>query len=321
VQLSVLTPEAAAVALVVLVPLLAFRRMRGIGRGTRRALGLSEPPRRAFVVPAVALVVLAALLGSAAAQPVVSTTRTARVRTDAEAIFALDTSRSMLASGSAGSPTRIERAKTDALALRRAIPSVPVGLASVTDRTLPHLFPTADERVFRTTLQEAIGVDRPPPERSLLTRATSLESLGAIETRGFFSPSAKRRVLVVFTDGETVAGTRARLGPLFLRPPGVSTLFVHVSHHGERVYTRGAPEIGYRTDPTSRAALEQIAEGIGGKVVGEDDTPRAARLLQGLVGKGPTVAVGRQRRDVALSAPLAAAAVFPLVLLLWRRNR
>jgi len=227
----------------------------------------------------------------------------------------------MLASSGSGSPTRIERAKADALELRRAIPTVPVGLASVTDRTLPYLFPTADERVFRTTLEEAIGVDRPPPAQSLLARATSLESLGVIATRGFFSPSAKRRVLVVFTDGETVAGTRARLGPLFLRPPGVSTVFVHVSRHGERIYTRGAPEIGYRTDPTSGATLAQIAEGIGGKVVGEGDVSRAAGMLQGMVGKGPTVAEGRQRRDVALSAPLAAAAVLPLVLLLWRRDR
>jgi hypothetical protein len=195
------------------------------------------------------------------------------------------------------------------------------GAASVTDRTLPHLFPTGDGDAFRATLEKAIGIERPPPVHSLLRRVTSLESLGAVATQSFFSPQAKHRVLVVFTDGETLPGTRARLGPLFQRPPGISTVFVHVWGRDERVYLRRAPEIGYRADPSSREALDRIAAGIGGKVVSENGLGQVTREVSRLVGRGPTVVEGEKRRDLPLAPPLAAAAFLPLALLLWRRDR
>jgi VWA domain-containing protein len=321
VELSLLTPHAALVTLVVLVPLAAFLRVHRAGRRIRLTLALTEPRRRALLVPILGIVGIAALLGAAAAQPVVSTSESARVRSDAEVFFVLDTSRSMLASDGPTSPTRIARAKRAALQLREAIPTVPSGLASVTDRTLPHLFPTSDEDAFRSTLEESIGVERPPPLRSLLTRVTSLEALGAIVTNEFFRPSAEHRVLVVFTDGETLAGTRARLGPLFRRPPGVSTEFVQVWGRDERIYVKDAVEVGYRPDPTAREALDRIADGIDGQVLDEHELTRASHVLAGLVGKGPTVVEGRRRRDVPLAPPLAAAAFLPLALLLWRRDR
>ena len=320
-NVDLLTPQAGLVALVVVVPLVAFLRIHRTGERIRGALALPEPRRAALLVPVLALVATAALLGTAAAQPVVTTTETARVRSDAEAFFVLDTTRSMLASDGAGSPSRLARAKIAALKLRAAIPTVPSGLASVTDRTLPHLFPTSDEDVFRTTLDEAIGIERPPPARSLLTRVTSLESLGGIVTNEFFAPTARHRVLVVLTDGETLAGTRARLEPLFRRAPGVATLFVHVWGPDERIYLRNAQEVGYRSDPTSREALDRIAEGVGGTVVSESELSRAASVLAALPGTGPTVVQGRRRRDVPLAPPLAAAALLPLGLLLWRRDR
>jgi hypothetical protein len=320
-DLSFLSPTSALVALVVLVPVAAFLRAHRVGTRVRTALRLPELRRRALVLPAIALLAVAVFLGAAAAQPVVSTTVPQRVRTDAEVFMVLDTSRSMLARSAAGSPTRLARAKAEALELRDAIPTVPAGIASVTDRTLPHLFPSADETTFRATLQKAVGIERPPPVHSLLRRVTSLESLGAVATQGFFSPTAKHRVLVVFTDGETLPGTRARLGPLFQRPPGVSTIFVHTWRSKERVFVRGAPEVGYRPDPSSGDSLRRIADGIGGTVVSEGELQKAASRLRRLVGSGPSVVEGTRRRDIPLAPPLAAAALLPLALLLWRRDR
>ena len=249
-DLTFLTPGSGLVALLVLVPLLALLRTHRVGARVRRAIGLVDPRRRTLVWPLAALGATAGFLGLAAMQPVVSKDETRRVRTDAETFVVFDVSRSMLASSAAGEPSRLARSKTAALNLREAVPTVPFGAASVTDRTLPHLFPTGDQDVFRATLQKAIGIERPPPVHSLLRRVTSLESLGAVASQSFFSPGAKRRVLVVFTDGETLPGTRARLGPLFQRPPGISTVFVHVWGRDERVYLRRAPEIGY---PRTRA--------------------------------------------------------------------
>lgn len=320
-DLTFLTPMSGLVAIVVLVPLMAFLRMNRVGRRLRVALGLNEPRRRSLVVPLAALVLTAACLGIASMQPVVSKDEDRRVRTDAEAFIVFDVSRSMLASPAAGKPSRLARSKAAALKLRDALPTVPFGAASITDRTLPHLFPTGDEDVFRATIEKAIGIERPPPAHSLVRRVTSLESLGAVATQSFFSPGAKRRVLVVFTDGETLPGTRARLGPLFQRPPGISTVFVHVWGRDERVYVRKTPEIGYRADPSARESLDRIASGIAGLVVPEKELSKATQRVSRLVGSGPTVVEGEKRRDIPLAPPIAAAAFLPLALLLWRRDR
>lgn len=320
-DLAFLTPEAALVALVALVPLAAVARVRRRGRTVRQSLGLGEPALRFHVLPLAALAATAAFLGLSAAQPIVSFDESKRVRTDAEVFFVLDTTRSMLASEAPGAPSRLARAKAMTAVLAKAIPTVPVGLASVTDRTLPHLFPTADEDVFRTTLEKSVGIERPPPVHTLLRRVTSLEALSAVATQGFYSPTAERRVLVVLTDGETLPGARARLGTLFRRPPGIATLFVHVWGRDERVFRDRAPDPGYRADPSAEELLARLAGQVGGEVVPESSLAGAAERLPRLVGSGPTVVEGRRREDVALASPLAAAALAPLLLLLWRRER
>jgi hypothetical protein len=320
-SLDFLSPLAGLAALVGIVPLAAYLRARVVGRRRRRELGLPEPRRRALVLPVAALVGAAVLLGLAAMQPVLSFDESRRVRTDAEAIVVLDTTRSMLASTAPGSPSRLARAKVVAAALQERLPDVPVGLASVTDRTLPHLFPSADGDVFRATLQKAIGIERPPPVHTFSTRITDLEALSAVATQGFFSPTAKRRVLVVVTDGESLPGSRARLGLLFRRPPGIVPVFVHVWGRDEKVFRGQSPEPGYRADPDARAALDRLAAEVGGEVFSESELVQAAGRLPELVGSGPSVVEGERRRDVALAPYLAAAAFLPLLLVLWRRER
>lgn len=320
-RVDFLTALAGLVGVLSLAPLAALLHVRRRGRRIRSALGLAEPRGRAYVLPSAVLLVFAACLGLAAMQPVVSFDETRRVRTDAEALVVLDTTRSMLASEAPDAPGRLVRAKTIATTLREVLLTVPTGIASLTDRTLPHLFPTADAEVYRATLAKAIGIERPPPVHTLLTRVTNLESLSAVATQGFFSRDASRRVLVVLTDGETLPGTRARLGPLFRRAPAIATVFVHVWGRDERVFRRRTPEPGYRPDPGSRATLDRLAVEVGGAVFSESEVTRAAERVSDLVGTGPTVVRGERRRDVPLAPYLAAVAFAPLGLLLWRRDR
>ena len=96
---------------------------------------------------------------------------------------------------------------------------MPVGLASLTDRVLPHLFPSANHDVFQAALDRSIGIERPPPSSSLLGNATKLDALATIRGLRYFSPAKKKRLLIVLTDGESHPVAGARLGTLFRREP------------------------------------------------------------------------------------------------------
>ena len=119
-MIDFLSPEGAVVALAVAAPLAALLVLTRRARGVRAVLGLRAPERPEWLVPAVALGAFAGLVGVAAAQPAMTETRTEAVRTDVEAFFVVDTSRSMLAASAPGGETRIERAKEAALTLREA---------------------------------------------------------------------------------------------------------------------------------------------------------------------------------------------------------
>src|SRR6266511_1298519 len=200
-KLTFLTPAGALVVLGVALPLIGLLvANRRIG-AVRALLGLRPPRgvRAAFVV--VPLVAVPALLALAAMQPAVRTQEGARVRTDVEVFFVFDTSRSMLAARAANAPTRLQRAKSTALRLRAAVPNVPAGVATLTDRVLPNLFPTVDAATFDSTVRDAVGIERPPPAQTDST-VTTFRPLADVATQGFFGPDLRRRILVVFTDGE-----------------------------------------------------------------------------------------------------------------------
>lgn len=317
--MSFLSPIGALVALVCLLTLAALLQRRAKGRRTRSVIGLPAARFRSYVVPLAAVVFAAVFLGGAAAQPVVEFEETGRVRTDAELFIVLDTSRSMLARSDPGADTRIVRSKSAALELREALVTVPVGLASLTDRALPHLFPSVQEDAFRETLARSIGIERPPPLGSFLSRVTKLEAISAFATRGYYSPKARVRVLVVLTDGETLPWT-ARLDLLFRSPP-IQTVFVHVWRSDERVFAGAVPEPGYRSDPEARDTLDRFSASVGGTVFSEGDLGAVKQSVRRAVGDGPTVTQGVRNRHIAVAPYLAAAAFFPLVLVLWRRDR
>jgi hypothetical protein len=318
--ITFLTPAAGLVALVGLVPLMMLYTVSEHARGVRAALRLREPADRRLVI-AGTVGATAVLVGLAAAQPVLARTHEQRVRADAEAFIVFDTSRSMLASVGPSGLTRLDRAKNDALRLRAALPEVPVGIASMTDRTLPHLFPSADGVAFRSTVEQTISVEQPPPMAYFSTVGTTLAALAALQSRGFFAPSSRRRLLVVFTDGESRPFDEIALGTVLRRNPAIKPVFVHVWNRNERLYTDGAPEPGYRPDPRSGAELERVARATGGASFAEGDAGVVARALRRDLGTGPTVTESQSQNELPLGPIMMALAGLPLVFLLVRLSR
>ncbi len=318
---ALLTPLGALVAVAVVVPLVALRLVHRRGSAVRRGIGLSEPSARLLGGAVGATVLAAALLGLAAAQPRVEWTSEQRVRTDAEAFVVLDTSRSMLARADRDAPIRYQRARQAALRLRSALDEVPVGIASFTDRILPHLFPSADAEVFETTLMRAIGIDKPPPQGTFVSTATRLSALQTIVDRRYFTPTSRRRLVFVITDGESIPLSGPKIAAAFRRPPSIDTVFLHVWDGGEQVYDGGQPEPQYSPDPRSRAILDAAATTLGGRVFAEGELSRAIDAAREAIGRGPTVVRGRRQNRLALAPYLAGAVFLPLALLLWRRDR
>ena len=320
-SLVFLSPLGALLILGVLLPIGAVFLVRRRARRVRTGLGLIEPSPWHVVLTLATMIAAGTFLGVAAAQPVVERTTTVHVRTDAEAFVVVDISRSMLARRGASGEQRIDRAKRIARELRASLADVRFGVVSLTDRVLPHLFPSADADVFEATLDRSLGIEQPPPRSSLATSATKLDALAAIRTLHFFAPLSRKRLLVVLTDGETQPVAGARLGALLQRPPAIETVFVHLWHPDERVYTGNVPEAQYRPDPSARALLDGIAKSVGGSVFAEGDVTPATQKARELLGSGPTVVQGEESGRVPLAPYLAAAALAPLALLLRRLDR
>jgi hypothetical protein len=318
VDVQLLTPLAALFALTAAVPLAVHLVRRRRLRAIRSALGLAEPTVRSQLPFVLCLAAVPVLLGLAAAQPVVETTTTVPERTDAQGFVVIDVSRSMLASPGSGEPTRFDRARSLALSLRDALPELPLGIATVTDRTLPNLFPTADRQVFEATLHRAVGIERPPPEAVYNLLASNLNSLRTVPEGNYFPPSATKRVLVVLTDGETEP-IDAQLGQAFERRPTVETILVHMWDAEERVYATGGLAESYRPDPRSQDVMARVAALTGGAVL-EEDVAGVVEAVRDAVGVGKTVARGQQSGRFALMPWIALAALVPLAFVLLRRN-
>jgi hypothetical protein len=318
--LTFLSPWAGLVALAAIVPLFLLARVVRRARNLRASLRLPEPrdTRRPI---AIAVVTLAALVGLAATQPVWAQTKTQRVRTDAEAYFVLDISRSMLASDGPSAATRLDRAKDEALRLRSQFPDIRMGIASMTDRTLPHLFPSPDQNAFGTTIEQAISIEQPPPIAQFRTVGTTLAALSTIPQRGFFSTAARRRVLIVYTDGESRKFDSSSLGVVLRRQPSIRPVFVHTWNPGELVYSGGVAEPDYRPRLGSGEVLRRTAAAAGGAAFEESAVSQAASAVRNFLGTGPTVAEQESQNELSLGPFALALAALPLLFLLLRLSR
>src|SRR5947208_10596133 len=104
-----LSPLASLVALAVVVPLTAYALLELRARRVSAHLRLEPPPLRTRLGVPGAIAVVAGLLGIAAAQPVISGTRTPVGGSHGEVYVLSDTSRSTLAKTSRGPTDRHER--------------------------------------------------------------------------------------------------------------------------------------------------------------------------------------------------------------------
>jgi hypothetical protein len=315
---SFLTPIAALFGLLAAIPLAVFVGRRRRAEHVRRALGLEDRPGRSWLVLALSLAAVPVLVGVAAAQPVITSARTVPQRSDVEVFVVVDTSRSMLAASGADQPPRFERAREDIVALQDQLRDIPIGLASFTDRVLPHLFPTVDQRVFRETTREALGIERPPPSTSFGTNVTTLDALGAVPTLAFFKPTIKKRALVVFTDGESQPV--ATLGSDFAGEPRVDVTFVRMGDASERIWESGVAEAGYTPDPSAGEMLAAAATAVDGRVLEEEDVSEAASAVRSALGPGPMTPRRIEGNREALMPYVALLTIIPLGFVLHRRN-
>ena len=316
---SFLTPYDALFVLAGALPLAALLASQRRAAQVRRLLGAVVSPRRAAVPAVAALVLLPALVAVAAAQPVVVRTRMVSERADAQAFVLFDTSTSMRASAAAGRPTRLARAKRLALRLQGALPDVPMGVASMTDRSLPNLLPTTDPTLFARTVMQAIAVNEPPPSQVYPGRATTFAALVPLTESHFYSQGVPRRLLIVMTDGES-----AKVSPLLTLTlhSRVPTVFVHVWAPGERIFRgHGRLDPKYVSDPGSGSALDRFAASTSGdQAFEEHDVGAIVHAARGVLGHAKTKTHVAAYARIPLAPWFVLGGVLPLAFLLWRRN-
>jgi uncharacterized protein (DUF58 family) len=264
-----------------------------------------------------AIVAVAVLVGIAAAQPVVEDWHDRPERVDAQVFFAFDTSRSMLASAKAGAPTRFDRAAAAARRMREALGAVPVGIASMTDRVLPHLFPSTNARSFESVLRYSIGVDRPASDLADNTRATDFGATRFFVLGNYFRGS-RRRILVLFTDAESKRYDIGRLTGAFV-DSGIKTIVVRFGSQSERVFGPDGVEQAYVPEDGA-AAAEVYARAVKGEVFTENDLPAAIGAVRSKLGSESAV-IRVKTVDIQPLGPFVlVAALLPLSFLLVRRN-
>jgi hypothetical protein len=316
---SFLTPPAALVGLVGGLAIWALLAGRRRSAAAATALGLPAARWRSTIVDVVLLALVATLIALAAAQPVVARSEATVGREGTEVLVVMDVTRSMLARRALSEPTRLDRARAIAKQLRNAIPDTRVGVASLTDRVLPHLFPTLGANAFAAVVDRAIGIERPPPDRRA-RRATAFLALGDLGRAAFFDPGTQRRIAIVVSDGETIPVDLEELRDR-LANGRVSTIFVQVWRGDEAVFDdQGIRDPTYRPDPTSSRSLRQVAGAVEAPVFNEGDVGPLIDAVRARLGTGRLVPQGRQLVSRELAPQALIAAFFPLALLLYRRN-
>jgi hypothetical protein len=337
-SLSFETPLGGLIALAVAVPLVggavaAVRAARG-----RKLLALGAPPpsSRLTLVLIAAVPVFVAL---AASGPALSSHTVRHVRTDAQAVFLFDISRSMLASSGVHAPNRLAQARAAAIELRNhTIPDVPSGISTMTTIVLPHLFPTSDLAAFNSGVRDAVAIESPPPPALAIGfPGTSFSSLTPLRTQGYFAPQAKKRIVILLTDGESGPYDPQTVGDALVgddeaastlpnqqavtAQPRVSLFIIRIGGPSDRIYhPDGTIEAAYRPDPRAPEIATTLAEASHGYVFQSSQLGAATTALRRVLGSGPTVSDGTEQKTLAL-APFAIIVAFAaLIGVVVRRN-
>ncbi len=354
-SIELLDPRMLALAIVAALPVAAGVAVVVRSRGAARTLGLTPAPLARALVPLAAAGLACVAGAAAAAQPVLETIEVRKQRTASEVVFVVDVSRSMRAASGAEGPTRLDRARTVVRSLRASVEDVPAGLAGLTDRALPYVFPTGDQRAFDDVLARSVAPDAPPPITSLSIVATSFEPLATLGRDGFFSPGARFRTCVLVTDGEARTGgdepegegdggltpaspslapdasppsaapsvDPAVTGGALSSRDGCRLVAVRVGSEADRIYGPSAVvEAQYRPDAAAASTLERFAEAAGGSAFTEDDVDEASDALREAAEQGPVADATRRASSRALAPYLAGlAALLAVVTALSRSLR
>jgi hypothetical protein len=309
-QIVWLTPTAALVGLAAVVPLAAWLLGERRVRRARATLRLHADRRATWSVP-VAIAATLGLVAVAAAQPTVASSGGRSSERTGQVFVVIDTSTSMRA----GRPTRFTRATAAAVRIRDELVGTPVGLASVTDRVLPHIFPTIDRDDYTATLRQAMGIDKPPPSKAR-RQASSFDALAAVGSAQFFTNKLGARVAVLLTDGESRPfdpGEVARA----LERARVKLVIVRFWNAAERI----AGDPVYRADTSSAIQAEAVATRMHSRTFDEHDLGDAVRAIRRALGDEQQKLPPRATSTSRPLAPFAmVAALLPLGLLVWRRN-
>jgi hypothetical protein len=183
---------------------------------------------------------------------------------------------------------------------------------------LPHLFPTLDSDVFESTLRESLSIERPPPVGTG-DLATDFNPVGTIGTNNYYRRAAGKRLLVVFSDGESRFFDEVQVGK-DLEKGRVHVLVVHVWAVDEKIYLqRTKVDPGYRPDPEAPSEARRLAEAGGGEVLPEASGTLIDRA-KAYLGHGRQTKLREQRTRVSLGPYVALAALLPLGFVLLRRN-
>ena len=176
-----------------------------------------------------------------------------------------------------------------------------------------------DQDVFQATVERSIGIEKPSATYEPAFECNEFRRAGGHSNAAFLLPSAKAPV-VVLTDGESQPVAVERLRSVFLASPTIATVFVQFWDRDERVFTGNAPEAGYRPDPSARTVLDGLAAAMQARVYDENELGAVRSDVRDRVGSGPTVPMASEEA-ASPRAVLCGAALAPLFLVLWRRDR
>ena len=203
--------------------------------------------------------------------------------------------------------------------MRQAFPQVPTGIASLTNRVLPYVFPTTSDGALEEVLHRGYGIERPPPEVTSGEEISTFDALDDVAHHDFYGAQVKKRVLLVLSDAETLPFRIKHVG-VDLERAGIRTVVVRFWRPDERIFRLDNRTERYRPsapheldvlrargwtafDETQFAAVRQVVAGTVGH------GPRAHRRARAARPAGRPVRGGARARAAArpaLAAPRAA---------------
>src|SRR5260221_1204484 len=155
-------------------------------------------------------------------------------------------------------PSGAARALVFTRRLHAALPDIPIGVGSLTNRVLPYLFATSQAEALRLVLSESYGIERPPPEVTLGAEISTFDALEDVAKQDFFAPSARKRGLVLLSDAETLP-FRLRLVLRDLHRARITPIVVRFWSPDERVYSAGGtPERYLPSAPDELGRLPSV---------------------------------------------------------------